>query len=127
LQSSSDRLLAQDDEAGIFLFDDGFEDLATATARRVGRSDRCRDGSSPGRRGSFPGLRGAIDMQMISVACSSLQAERLFDGDLSEGFIDILTLASSTPVNIGLDANLHVVVDDPLTNCGDFHECARNG
>ena len=43
----------------------------------------------------------------------------------SKGFIDILTLAVSTPAAVGLDADLDVVVDDALDRNEDFHRGHR--
>ena len=45
----------------------------------------------------------------------------------SNGFIDILTLAVSTPLPSGLDAHLDVEVDDALDRDQDFHVKTRLG
>ena len=127
-----DRLLAEDDEAGLLLLDDGLEDLGDGE-----RLDRARR-SSPGCRGRRPWRarcgwsrrpapgrsrprrsRSPCPLSFSRIASSTAIS--------SKGFIDILTLASSTPRAVALDANFDVVVDDPLDGHQNFHGVRSRG
>ena len=65
---------------------------------------------------------------MTSVASALLlQADRLFDGDLIEGVHGHLDVRRLDARVVGLDADLDVVVDDPLDRDQHFHRVAPIG
>ena len=65
---------------------------------------------------------GPIETATISVALPfSFRRSASSTAISSKGFIDILTLARSTPEPSGLHADLHVVVDHPLDGHQDLH------
>ena len=121
-----DRLLAEDDEPGLFRVDDALRILATASGSTLPsvltRMPRSAPMASAVRMVSWA-CAGPIDTATISVALpSSLRRIASSTAISSNGFIDILTLASSTPVPSALDADLDVVVDHPLDRHQNLHE-----
>jgi hypothetical protein len=96
-----DRLLAHDDEAGLLLLDDGLEDLGDGERLDlVGLHQDAAVGAhgEPGA-DSLGACCGPIDTHTTSVAWPfSLSRSASSTAISSKGFIDILTLASSTPL-----------------------------
>ena len=123
-----DRLLAEDDEAGLLGGDRrALSSLATASGSTASpsavstRMPRSAPMASAVRIVSCD-LAGPIETATISVAAPfSLRRIASSTAISSKGFIDILTLASSTPDPVRLDADLDVVVDHPLDGHEDFH------
>jgi hypothetical protein len=70
---------------------------------------------------------GPAEKAMISVAAPSLQPDRLFHGDLIEGVHGHLDVRRLDARVVGLDADLDVVVDDPLDRDQHFHRVAPIG
>ena len=123
-----DRLLAQDHQAGLLLLDDGLEDLGDRERldRLVGLHQDAAVGphGEPGadRLGGLGGAdRHADDLARLPLL---LQPERLLDRDLIEGIHRHLDVGELDAAAVALDANFHVVIDDPFDRHQDFHECA---
>ena len=129
LQSSSIACLPRMTRPGLLRLDHALEDLGHGE-----RLDDCRR-SSPGCRGRRPwrapvrivsaACAGPIDTTTTSVALpASFRRIASSTAISSKGFIDILTLASSTPEPSGLDPDLDVVVDHPLDGDENLHRSA---
>ena len=120
-----DRLLAEDDEAGLFGVDDGLEDLGDRERldRAVGLHQDAAVGAH-GERGA-DGLAGLLradrDGDDLGRLARFLQPDRLFDGDLVEGIHRHLDVGELDARAVGLDADLDVVVDHPLHGHQDLH------
>ena len=121
-----DRLLAHDDEIGAFRSRPG----VSAPWRR--RAARHSPRSSPGWRGRRPwrarcGAYPAALAEPIETATTSVASPRSLmrtassTAISSKGFIDILTLARSTPLPSDFTPDLDVEVDNPLNRNQYFH------
>ncbi len=122
-----DRLLAEDDRAAAASFSTmAFSSLATASgcsSASVEHMDAAI--GAHGQRGAdrlLAGLRSRSRPRSISVATpASLSRTASSTAISSKGFIDILTLAVSTPGLVRLHPHLDVVVDDALDGDENFH------
>ena len=114
-----DRLLAEDDELGLLRSTIAFRILATASGSTVAsavstRMPRSAPMASAVRMVSCA-FAGPTETTTISVAAALLlDAHRLFDGDLVEGVHRHLDVGELDARSVRLDADLDVVIDDPL-------------
>src|SRR4029077_678048 len=120
-----DRLLAHDDEARLFLFDDAFEDFCHSE-RLHDTVDLHQDaavGTHRERGADRLGrlLRADRDRDDLSRRPLFLQPDRLLDGDLIEGVHRHLDVGEFAARAIRLDANLDVEIDHPLDGHQYFH------
>ena len=68
---------------------------------------------------------GPIETQTISVGFAPLlEPERLLDGDLVKGVHRHLDVCELDTAAVALDANLDIVINDPLYRHQDFHQFA---
>jgi hypothetical protein len=113
-----DRLLAQDDEIGLFLVDQGPQQLGDRKRlQRFGVFDEDPAVRADGHRGPQRLLAGrapAGDRHHLGQHALLLQPRGLFDGDLVEGVHAHLDVGQVHARAVGLHAYLHVEVRDSL-------------
>ena len=120
-----DRLLAEDDEAGLFRLDDALENFRHRQRfdRRVGLHQNAAVGAH-GERGA-DGLRGLLRPDRhrddLGRLAGFLQADRFLDGDLVEGVHRHLDVGKLDAGAVRLDADLHVEIDNPFHGHQNFH------
>ena len=112
-------LLAEDDEVGLLRLDDALEDLRNRERLdgHVRRLDEDAAVGADGESGADRLLRlcrphGHDDD--FRAAAFFLDADRLFDGDLTEGVHRHLHVGKIDARTVRLDANFDVVINDPL-------------
>ena len=123
-----DRLLADDHQAGLLLVDHGLEQLGDGQRLQlgVGLHQDAAVGAH-GERGAdrLLALRGSGGKgDDLGRGALLSHADRLFHGDLVEGVHGHLDVRRLDARVVGLDANLDVVVDDPLDRDQHFHRVA---
>ena len=120
-----DRLLAEDDQAGLLLVDDGLEDLGDRQRLDIafGLHQDAAVGAH-GERGAdgFRGLRRADrHHDDLGGLAGFLQAERFFDRDFVERIHRHLDVGEFDARAVALDADFDVVVDHPLYGHQNLH------
>jgi hypothetical protein len=121
LQSSSIACLPR-----IFRLHDGLEDLGDCErlGRRIGLHQDAAVGAHG--KGGADGFRalGRPDRHHHDLGRLALflEPDRLLDGDLIERIHRHLDVGELDARAVALDANLHVVIDDPFDGHQDFHE-----
>ena len=120
-----DRLLAHDDEPGLFGVDDAFEQLGDRErlGERVGLDQDAAIGAH-GERGA-DGLarlrRADRDDDHLARLAGFLLPERLLDRDLVERIHRHLDVGELDSRAVGLETNLDVVVDHPFDGHENLH------
>ena len=126
LQSSSIACLPMMTSCGCSLLDDRLQRLGDGQWLQLGVGLHQDGAVGPHGQRRAQGFLAGLDAQattIISVAVpASFRRTASSTAISSKGFIDILTLAVSTPDAVRLDADLHVVVDHPLHGDEDLHD-----
>ena len=120
-----DRLLAEDDEAGLLRLDDAFEDLGDRQRLddAVGLDEDAAVGAH-GERGAdrLGGLRGADrHRDDLGHLARLLEPDRLLDGDFVERIHRHLDVGEFDAGAVRLDPDLYVVVDHPFDGHQNLH------
>ena len=120
-----DRLLAEDDKAGLFGDDDRLQNFRDRQRldRAIGLHQDAAVGAH-GERGAdgFAGLlRADRDGDDFRRLAGFLQPDRFFDGDLAKRVHRHLDVGKLDAGAVRLDADLDVLVDRPFHRHEDFH------
>ena len=120
-----DRLLAEDDKARLFLVDDGLQNLGDR--ERLDIAFGLHQDAAVGAHGEagadgFRRLRGADrDADHLGRLAGLFQAQGFLDGDLVERVHRHLDVGELDARPVALDADLDVVVNDPLNWHKNLH------
>ena len=120
-----DRLLAENDEAGLLFVDDGLEDLRHRQRLDIAFGlDQDAAVGAHGETGAdgFGRLRGADrDHHDLGRLAGLSQAQGFLDGDFVERIHRHLDVGEFDARSVALDADLDVVIDDPLYRHQNLH------